>query len=131
MRLVLCLSLIALLWSCNNKSSGPDVSKINIHLSTQRLEKELFTLDTNRLAPQLDQLLSKYPGFGENFLTTILNTDPRWSGDTMVNYVKGFISSYRNVYDTSQKIFSDFSPYEKQIREGLQHVKYYFPGYKI
>jgi hypothetical protein len=34
------------------------------------------------------------------------------------------------VYDLAEKIFSDFSPYEKEIRKGLQYVKYYFPHYK-
>jgi hypothetical protein len=131
MRLILSLMLVIGFISCKSKVEGPDVSAIKMDLTTQRFEKELFSLDTSNLAPQLDKLLAKYPAFGENFITTILNTDPRWSPDTMLNYVKGFISSYRNVYDTSLKVFPDFSKYENEIETALKHVSYYFPSYKI
>jgi len=130
MRLIISLLLASLFFSCNQKKV-PDVSGIKIELSTHRFEKDLFSLDTNNLAPQLDQLIAKYPSFGENFLATILNTDPKWSQDSTTLYVKGFITTYRPVYDSAEKIFSDFSPYEKEIKKGLQFLKYYFPAYKI
>ena len=129
MRLIISLILITVFFSCNSKNE-PDVSTIKFELTTQRFEKELFSLDSNKLAPQLDQLIAKYPSFGENFLGTILNTDPRWSTDSATAYVKGFINAYRAVYDTAEKIFSDFSPYEKEIKKGLQFLHYYFPMYK-
>jgi len=129
MRLLISLFIIPVFLSCNSKKE-PDVSDIKIELTTHRFEKDLFALDTNNLAPQLDRLIAKYPSFGENFLATILNTDPRWPADSATKYVKGFISAYRPVYDTAEKIFSDFSPYEKEIKKGLQFLKYYFPAYK-
>lgn len=130
MRMIISLLLASVFFSCNQKKV-PDVSDIKIELSTRRFEKDLFSLDTNNLAPQLDQLIAKYPSFGENFLSTILNTDPKWPLDSTMLYVKGFISTYRPVYDSAEKIFSDFSPYEKDIKKGLQFLKYYFPTYKI
>ncbi len=129
MRLIISLCLVSLLFSCG-QNKEPDISEVKIELSTRRFEKDLFALDTNNLAPQLDQLIARYPSFGENFLSTILNTDPRWSADSANMYVKGFITAYRNVYDSSEKVFADFSPYEKEIKKGLQFLKYYFPAYK-
>lgn len=129
MRLIISLLLISLISSCNQKNE-PDISNIKIELTTHRFEKDLFALDSNSQAPQLDQLIANYPSFGENFLSTILNTDPRWSADSATEYVKGFIAAYRNVYDSAEKIFSNFSPYEKEIKKGLQFLKYYFPAYK-
>ena len=129
MRLIISLILATVLFSCNS-GKEPDVSDIKIELSTHRFEKDLFSLDTNKLAPQLDQLIAHYPSFGENFLSTVLNTDPRWSADSATDYIKGFITAYRNVYDSTQKVFADFSPYEKEIRKALQFLKYYFPAYK-
>ena len=129
MRLIISLCLVSLLFSCR-QNNEPDISEVKIELSTRRFEKDLFALDTNNLAPQLDQLIARYPSFGENFLSTILNTDPRWSADSANMYVKGFITAYRNVYDSSEKVFADFSPYEKEIKKGLQFLKYYFPAYK-
>ena len=129
MRLIISLMMLSLV-SCRNDSGIPDVSKINVELSTRRFEKELFSIDTGSITPQLEKVVARFPSFGENFLTTILNTDPKWSADSAADYVKGFISAYKKVYDTSQVIFADFSPYEKQIKESLRYVKYYFPEYK-
>ena len=129
MRLIISLLVISLFFSCSQKKI-PDVSDIKIELSTHRFEKDLFALDTNNLAPQLDQLIARYPSFGENFLATILNTDPKWPQDSATLYVKGFITTYRPVYDSVEKLFADFSPYEKEIKKGLQFLKYYFPAYK-
>lgn len=115
---------------CHNKDT-PDVSSIKIDLKTERFEKDFFTIDSNHLAAQYPKLLQHYSSFAENFLTTILNADPRWGRDTLQSYLQGFSASYRPVYDTAEKMFSDFSVYEKQIKTGLQYVKYYFPSYPI
>ncbi len=129
MRLIISLWLASLLFSCGQKKE-PDVSEIRIELSTHRFEKDLFALNSNNLSVQLDQLISKYPSFGENFLYKILNADPSLSADSTTGYVKGFINAYRNVFDSSQKLFADFTPYEKQVKKGLQFLHYYFPAYK-
>jgi hypothetical protein len=124
------LLVVTAVFSCSTKNKTPDVSGIKVNLTTQRFERDLFTLDTNMLAPQLDQLISKYPSFGENFLTTVLNTDPRWSADSSAAYIKGFLSAYRKVYDSSQKVFPDFTKEEKALEKAVQYLKYYFPAYK-
>jgi hypothetical protein len=119
------------IFSCNNNTEKPNVSKINIELSTQRFENDFFSLDTNNLYNSVEQLQAKYPGFGENYFTRILNADPRWSADTMQLYVGSFITAYRKLYMDSKTIFTDFSPFEKEIKTGLKFVKYYFPKYPI
>jgi hypothetical protein len=116
-------------FSCNSGEKIPDVSNVKIELSTLRFEKELFTLDTVHFTTQLDQLIAKYPSFGENYLSTILGADPKWSNDSIAAYVKGFVQSYKNLYDSSQLLFKDFSKYENEIKTGLQFVKHYFPSY--
>ncbi len=114
---------------CNNNNNAPDVSAVKVSLSTQRFEQDFFTLDTTKFSESLQNLMSKYPGFGENFVATILNTDPKWPADTALNYIKSFIAAYRHVYDTSQKVFANFAPYEKQVHKSLQYLKHYFPQY--
>jgi len=130
MRLIISLFILTAIISCENNDNAPDVSDIKTDLITSRFERDLFALDTNMLTVRLDQLIGKYPSFGENFLSTILNTDPRWSADTSAVYVKGFITAYRNVFDSTQKVFEDFTPYEKQIEKSVQYLKFYFPEYK-
>lgn len=131
MRLVFVFIIAAALFvSCNSNDKMPDVSGIKVELNTMRFEQELFKLDSVNFTTKLNQLLARYPGFGENYLSTILNADPKWPADTTASYVLGFINAYKPVYDTAQTIFKDFSPYEKEIKQGLQFVKHYFPAYK-
>ncbi len=122
--------LLPLLFSCKHKSI-PDVSNINVSLTTKRFEKDLFSCDSATIATKINELETKYPSFGNNFFYRILNTDPRWSTDSINIYVGGFINSYKGIYDSAELIFNDFTPYEEKIKEGLQFVKYYFPDYKL
>ena len=132
MRLPIGLFIIcSLLFSCNNAEKTPDVSDIKIQLTTQHFEKELFTLDTANFSANLEKLIARYPSFGENFLSTILGADPKWTSDSVASYVKGFAVAYKNIYDTATVVFKDFTPYENEIKKGLQFVKHYFPNYKI
>ncbi|MEO7265141.1 MAG: hypothetical protein ABIW38_09525 [Ferruginibacter sp.] len=130
MKLTWFLLLTLCLCCCNNKDN-PDVSSIKIDLKTERFEKDFFAIDSNHIAAGYPELLQKHPSFAENFLTTILNADPRWRGDTLQTYLRGFSASYRPVFDTAEKLFFDFSKYERQIKTGLQYVKYYFPAYPV
>ena len=72
-------------FSCSDHVKTPDVSDIKINLTTSRFEKDLYRLDTNHITEQLDQLIAKYPSFGENFLNTILNIDPHCTPDSTAN----------------------------------------------
>jgi hypothetical protein len=121
--------MVIFLNGCGNAENTPDVSGIKVELTTQRFERDFFSLDTTRLMPALDKLISRYPSFGENFVTTILNTDPKWPADTASAYISSFISAYRNIFDSSQKKFADFSPYEQQVKKSVQYLQYYFPKY--
>ena len=132
MRLITKILIITVFFfSCNTSDKIPDVSSIKIELTTQRFEKDLFSLDSANFNIQLDQLQAKYPSFGENFITTILGADPKWSPDSITSYVHGFVRAFKNVYDSTQVLFKDFTPYEKDIIHGLQFLNHYFPDYKI
>jgi hypothetical protein len=126
------LFISSVFFSCNSGEKIPDVSGIQVPLTTQRFEKELFSLDTvNNYSGNLEQLLARYPSFGENFISTVLGADPQWSSDSASQYVKGFTQAYKKVYDTALLLYKDFAPYEAAIKKGLQFAKYYFPQYKI
>ena len=105
-----------LIFSCNNADKTPDVSNIKVELTSRRFERDLFTIDSSNYTANLDKLISRYPTFGENFLATILNTDPKWSADSTANYVHGFTTAYRHVYDTTQIVFISFSYGVKSLK---------------
>ena len=119
------------LYSCNNKGNAPDVSGIAISLTTERFEKSLFDTTQKNLVSYLLKVQSNAPSFASTFITKILNADPGWPIDSIAGYVNGFINAYRPVYASAEKLFKDFSQYEKEIKSGLQYVKHYFPQYKM
>lgn len=118
------------LFSCNGDKI-PDVSNIRIDLKTERFEKKLFDTAAPSLTSYLQQLQSADAGFTNLFLYQVLGADPKWSADTTAQYVNGFVSSYRPVYNDAEKIFHDFSKYEGEIKKAMQYAKHYFPNYKV
>jgi len=123
--------LLFTLFSCNDAEKIPDVSNIKINLTTQRFEHDFFNTDATTLMNYVQQIRSNNPSFTKNYLLQILGVDPRLPLDSSAKEVNAFIKAYRNVYDTSQKLFSNFTPYENEIRKGFQFIKYYYPAYKL
>lgn len=115
---------------CGNKE--PDVSAIKVELQTQRFEKDFFAIDTLHMDAALKQLHDKYPGFLQDFLFNILALPaPPDSNEVVKREVVSFLRSYKPVADSAVQVFKDFTAVTKEIEEGLKHVKYYFPQYKI
>jgi hypothetical protein len=115
--------------ACNDDI--PNVSNIKVNIQTQRFEKDFFALDTNQVDAGMAKLDSLYPGFAQTYFIQILGVDPRWGGDTIATYVKEYIKYSKTIYDSAQLLFNDFKPFEKQVVNGLQFVKHYYPNYKI
>jgi hypothetical protein len=127
-RFPLFLSLLIFIYSCKNKKNIPDVSNVNVQLNVQRFDKDFFSLDTNNAFASLAQLQKKYGNFLNDYLYNILMVPP--NPDSASQKVKLFIHDYKPVYDSAQIRFSSFDKIEKEIKRGLQFVKYYFPDYK-
>lgn len=128
---ILAASATILLSACKSKK-GPDISRIQVELSTERFERDFFALDTNNISSSLDRLYQKYPGFFVDFSKGILGLAPLSdSGGQALIAIKQFLHDYRPVYDSVNKKFGDISEIEEEVIDGLKHVKYYFPSYKL
>lgn len=128
---VVAVMAVLFLFACNDGEKIPDVSNIKVNISTDRFEKKLFDSTAISLTAYLRQLQTADPGFTNLFISEILGADPRWSSDSTADYVNSFIKSYKTVYNDAEKIFKDFSPYEKELKTAIQLVKHYFPNYKV
>jgi hypothetical protein len=126
----LVLLIIAALFSCRDKNV-PNVSNIKIDLTVKRFEQDFFAIDTNRIMPALQQIGEKYPLFLGDFLYNIMEL-PGISDTSLQEQalLKKFIADYKPVKDSADQVFRHFSEIEKDIKKGLQFVKYYFPAYK-
>src|SRR6266487_2465061 len=115
--------------SCSNKKNIPDVSNINVQLTVQRFDKDLFSIDTNNVSTELTRLQKNYSSFLNDYLYNILAVPPQT--DSTVKKVKMFIHDYKIIYDSSQVKFTSIDKIGREIKKGLQFAKYYFPNYKL
>ncbi len=131
-RLTVFIALIAILESCSNNSKTPDVSNIKVELTVERFEKDLFSVDTNNILISLKQLQNKYPSFFPDFTSNILGLPPLTdTSNEAMTAIKKFIADYRPIKDSADKILGDLKNTEKEIKQGLQFIKFYFPAYQL
>lgn len=130
MRILAGILVCSIIFSCST-NKAPDVSGIKINLTLKRFEKSLFSMDTTHFDASMNRLIKEYPSFAPVFFVRILNMDPSWSADSTAAYVKGYISSYRPLYDSAELLYPDFNDELNEIKQGLKYVKHYFPQYKL
>jgi len=109
----------------------PDVSGIEVKTDIRRFEQALFSLDTSNFEANLAVLEAEYPDFSKIYFGQILgSTDSLIAPEGHPDYVKGFIRypTVRQLYDTTQVIFNDFSEIEREFQQAFQFLKYYFPN---
>lgn len=127
------LLLISGLFACKDKNI-PDVSDIKVNLTVQRFEQDFFAVDTIAMDVDMARVAGKYGNFFNDYAINILglplmNTDSSQVSPEML--IRKFRHDYQPIKDSADRIFSDFTPYEKEIKKGLQFVKHYFPKYQL
>jgi hypothetical protein len=132
MRIIIATLLFTVVVQGCKNTNIPDVSNIKINIETERFEKKLFDTSATNLMNYINEIQnSSTPSFHQMYFTEILGVYPKAPKDSISVYVNQFIKAFRPVYDTAEKVFSNFAPYEHEIKEGLQFVKYYFPNYPV
>ncbi|MFM9910164.1 MAG: hypothetical protein ACKVOW_12480 [Chitinophagaceae bacterium] len=131
-KLSIFITFIIILEACSNNTKAPDVSNIKIELSLERFEKDFFAVDTNNIINSLRQLQSKYPSFFPDFTSNILGLPPLTDTSmAAMTAIKKFIADYRPIKDSADKILGDLRNTEKEIKQSLQFIKFYFPDYAL
>lgn len=116
---------------CNKNRQNADVSNIKIDVSIKRLDSELFQLGGDSLAAQFRDLNEQYHDFPAFYLKEVLNLGDykRQPEQTIENLAKYLNDPYvREVRDSCEKLFGDFSPYTTELSDALKHFHYYFPN---
>lgn len=123
--------LLLLLFSCGGDRLDVDVSSVKVEeVKIMRLEKDLFSLDTNRIEELSPALQKKYNGFFEKFVTSVIN-DGGMNDSTYGESLRRFLgnSDMREVYNTALSIYTDaeIAALETQLTDAFRHIRYYFP----
>jgi len=125
------------IYGCNSSEHVPDVSNIKVSLRTQRLDRYLAALDTNKLGEGLQQLHNQFPDFLDFYLDTLMGFKINGNyTDTNPAVEKGlriFLTNkdYRGLFDTVEKHFPNTQGIEKELTNGFQFMKYYYPAYQV
>ena len=130
MKFYLLLFFALCIISCK-QNNEPDVSKIQVDLKVQRFEKDLFSIDTNHVLPEMERLRKTYPAFVNDYMNQIMGFTTQSSPDTVSKYVTLFIRDYKFVKDSADVLFKDFDKIKMDVQHYLQYVEYYFPRYKV
>jgi hypothetical protein len=124
---ILFIAATVLCLSCNSGQKTPDISAIDVPLTTVRYEQSFFAIDTLRLDVSLQKLAGQEPLFTQDFLYNILATTP----STAAKDVPEFLSAYQSMFKQTSTQFASIKTEEAAIKQGLKYVKYYFPDYKL
>lgn len=123
---------LAGLFACGNRKNAPDVSGIPVDVHIERFDTAFFSLDSNKISAGLTHLGREYPWFINDFLANILGAGPLSDTNKAAPVVaRQFLVSYLPVKDAIEKKYGRLDWLEKELKNGLQHVKYYFPDYPI
>ena len=126
-------ALIIFLTACNN-GKGPDVSGIPVNVKIHRFDRFLYEqLDTSNMPGAMNQMQQQFPFFATDFMNNILGLPMAVDSGTGTGpaELKRFIRITRPLYDSIAPVFKETRDLEKALREGFQHVKYYYPQYKV
>jgi hypothetical protein len=118
-------------------SKGPNVDKVELSVPIERFDQYFFTsVDTTDIAGSIRKLEAKYPYFTNDFITKILRLPlvpgkPDSIPSVTASELARFLQLTRPLFDSVAPRFKNTTAIQSRIENGLKHVKYYYPSYKI
>jgi hypothetical protein len=122
-------SFFLLFSACGSDPLEVDTSAVKIpELTINRLEQDLFKMDTTDVKGATEKLVKKYGKFYSTFVSVILNNGGL--RDSSYDFrIKSFIRDYymRKAFDDSQKNYPDTEELRKELSEIYKRFAYHFP----
>jgi len=118
------------IYSCSNDPLDVDISAVNVApVKILNYEKELFALDTNKLAPALALLHTHFGNFSDGFINHVVcSREPDSIGCDYA--IRDFIfnAAYRDVLKECNLIFAgNLNFLEDELTDAFKHFRFYFP----
>jgi gliding motility-associated lipoprotein GldB len=122
------LVILTLFISCGNNPLDVDVSEIDVTLEVKRFDVDLF--DTTLNKPE--NLNIKYGVFFQAFTEQVIRIGAVDHPSTAYQLTQ--FTSSTDILDLKKdvdQLYTDFSPYQKELETAFKHYKYYFPKRNI
>ena len=130
---VILLSGLSFFASCDSWDR-PDVSGIEVDLSIDRFEQDLFGLDNFKDTLDISGMLEQYPEFFPLFVERMMqmgkldDSVPRYQQQLQLFL---FDPMMRQLYDTCTKKFNDVTFIEEELVQAFRYYKHYFPKEEV
>jgi len=125
------LFFLPVIVSCRKNIYRVNVSSIPVNIEIKRLEKEIFSLDPDKISTSLSQLKQEYGSFLQLF-SFVINTgdinDPSF-GDFLVRFCTDKLNY--EVYLEIVRKYPDTDKLKKELEDAFRHYLYYFPAKKV
>jgi len=130
-KLILGISLFLLfsmiISSCRDDEKIPNVSDINIDLQVVRFDSLLYHTDSSDIPALYQDFRTNHHDFLKGYIHVMV------SPGVKVTDTVDILLTMKNprlywLYDTTQMIIGDFSPWQKELNQAFKYVKHYFPN---
>jgi len=125
--------LLFTMQACDSDNDAPDVSDVKLSLNTQRFDRDIAEIDTQRIPEGLVALHKKYPDFLDFWLDNLMQfgVNGHYS-DTAIGvheHLRTFLTykDFRGLFDTVAKHFPDTRSIDEPLERGFQYYKHYYP----
>jgi hypothetical protein len=115
--------------SCkNDNKSDVDLTGLDGKFSINRIEKELFAIDTNNFDLGFNQLIKQHPDFMKIYTSNIFEVDSA----EVLPFMRGFVTNtqIRKLYDTTNMVLPNLDLFTNEMEDHIKHLKYYFKDYQ-
>jgi gliding motility-associated lipoprotein GldB len=115
--------------SCGRKKDcipAPDISGISIKLEVDRIDQELFSLQSKE---ELERLIRQNPVFAETFLMRSQYPDDSLLVNRFFQLLRD--PSIDTLWQETQAVFGDFQDVEQQFTDAFRRIRYYYPDFKV
>ncbi len=122
--------IMVVLISCTHESLKVDVSEVTVpEMTINRLEQDVFNMDTLHPDVAVQQLKKKYGNFFNSYLAGVLNNGGMHDS-SKANKLKLFISDrdMREAYSDCQKAYSDINDLKEEFTQSFKYYRHYFPA---
>ena len=131
LKALITLALFSTLISCNENPLDIDVSEINVDLKVKRFDQDLFR-HSKGISPEIvKELNSNYGLFFQDFTQSVINIgSPK--NPKLFHQLNDFTKDpyIKEIKKDADKLYSNFSSYETELKEAFKHYKFYFPNKK-
>lgn len=116
-----------LLFSCSSNScdDAPDISGIDVEVTIERLDQELFAASNKE---EIGAFLDQYPLVAERFMNA-----GQYPDDTiLVNQIYDILNNpaIDTLYEQTQAAFDDLRWLEEEYEQAFRYVKHYYPNFE-